>query len=432
MGYTVPSNAALQNVVNAKPGTVPATDYGSELSFLRLMKDQSNTYAGRITNAYKAVNQTTGRSAMYPASGNTLAEQLKTVASLIAGGLTTPVYIVNHPDSFDTHDNQINAGDPLTGAHANMLSKLSVAIAAFQDDLTLLGKSNLVTGMTFSEFGRRVINNTSNGTDHGSSMPVILFGDGVEPGVLGESPVLPTNPGGITSSTQVPMQYDFRQLYTTVLNKWLGFSEEEITTGVMNGGAFQTVGMFSAPLPLTGFDISAKWNVNNAQINFDVHDNDTFSSYELMRAFSLLNNKFEKVGIIKNESDSSFKRYVFSDERQNAKDLYYKVVAVSKQGKKVSSKVVHLSNDSFAQKISVYPNPITNFEINIDFYQPINDRVEVDIFGMMGEKLYGNQFVLKGESKLKFRVNNMFDSNVVYLMKVNFGFNKIVEKIVFA
>ncbi|MBP6385497.1 MAG: hypothetical protein KA327_02650, partial [Pseudarcicella sp.] len=62
----------------------------------------------------------------------------------------------------------------------------------------------------------------------------------------------------------------------------------------------------------------------------------------------------------------------------------------------------------------------------------INDRVEVDIFGMMGEKLYGNQFVLKGESKLKFRVNNMFDSNEVYLMKVNFGFNKIVEKIVFA
>ncbi len=432
MGYTVPSNGALQNVVNAKPGTVPASDYGAELSFLRLMKDQSNSYAGRITNSYKAVSQTLGRSTLYATSGNTLSDQLKTVASLIGGGLTTPIYIVNHPDSFDTHDNQINTGDTLTGAHANMLAKLSVAIAAFQDDLTLLGKSSLVTGMTFSEFGRRVINNTSNGTDHGTAMPVIFFGDGVEAGILGDSPVLPTNTGGITGNTQVPMQYDFRQLYTTVLQNWLGFTPSEVTTQVMNGGTFQSVGLFPAPLPLSGFNIKTSWLGNQAKIDFDVHDNDSFAQYEIMRSFSLQANKFEKVGIVLNESNSSFKRYIYTEDRVNAKDIYYKIIAISKQGKKIESKISYLSNNSFTQKISIYPNPIVNFDINIDFYEKIEDNVDINIYGTMGESLYYNQFAMKGVSKLHFKVQNMFENNVVYLMKVNYGLNKIVEKIVFA
>ena len=104
-----------------------------------MMKDQSNAYAGSITAAYAA--QVT-LSAMYAASGNTLSDQLKIVARLIGGGLTTPIYIVNHPDSFDTHVDQVVAGNTATGNHANILSKLSVAISAFQDDITLMGKAS--------------------------------------------------------------------------------------------------------------------------------------------------------------------------------------------------------------------------------------------------------------------------------------------------
>jgi uncharacterized protein (DUF1501 family) len=88
MGYSVPSNVALQNVVNAQPATNFTSDYSLELDFLRIMKDQSNAYAGRIKASYNA--QPT-LATTYPATGNTLADQLKTVARLIGGGLQTPI-----------------------------------------------------------------------------------------------------------------------------------------------------------------------------------------------------------------------------------------------------------------------------------------------------------------------------------------------------
>ncbi|RYF84771.1 MAG: DUF1501 domain-containing protein, partial [Chitinophagaceae bacterium] len=159
MGYNVSDPAQLLNVINATTDPAPNNDYGRELTFLRLMKDQSNVYKQRITDAY---NAQASLSTMYPASGNTLANQLKMVARLIGGGLTTPIYIVNHPNSHDTHENQVNA-DLITGTQANNLSVLSKAIGAFQDDIQKMGKANKVTGMTFSEFGRRIKSNASVG-----------------------------------------------------------------------------------------------------------------------------------------------------------------------------------------------------------------------------------------------------------------------------
>jgi uncharacterized protein (DUF1501 family) len=252
MGYNAPNPAALINVATATPAPAPVSDYGTELTFLRMMKDQSNAYASSITADYNA--QAT-LSTMYATSGNTLSDQLKIVARLIGGGLSTPVYIVNHPDSFDTHVGQVNAGDTTTGAHANMLAKLSVAIAAFQDDITLMGKANKVTGMTFSEFGRRVINNTSSGTDHGSGAPVIFFGAGILGGVTGTSPVLPATP---VSNTQVPLQYDFRQLYATVMQQWLCMNPAESET-VLNG-VYGLVPIFNGiVLPLDDILLVATW-----------------------------------------------------------------------------------------------------------------------------------------------------------------------------
>jgi uncharacterized protein (DUF1501 family) len=191
MGYNVSSPTALINVINATTDPAPNNDYGRELTFLRLMKDQSNAYRVGIQAAYNA-QQTL--STLYPASGNTLADQLKIVARLIGGGLDTPVYIVNHPNSHDTHVNQVVTGDTTTGAHANMLSILSKAINAFQNDITLMGKAPNVTGMTFSEFGRRIINNASMGTDHGAGAPVMFFGAALNPGMIGVSPNIPVNP----------------------------------------------------------------------------------------------------------------------------------------------------------------------------------------------------------------------------------------------
>src|SRR5690606_30192073 len=107
------------------------------------------------------------KSTKYPA-GNRLADQLKIVARLIAGGIQTPVYIVNL-GGFDTHASQTDSSDPTMGTHANLLQQLSDAVYAFFDDLFLLDKHNKVSAMTFSEFGRRIKANGSGGTDHGTA-----------------------------------------------------------------------------------------------------------------------------------------------------------------------------------------------------------------------------------------------------------------------
>lgn len=247
MGYSVTDPSALLNVINAIADPAPNNDYGHELTFLRLMKDQSNVYRTTIQNAY---NVALSNAVTYP-SNNKLADQLKIVAKLINGGLKTPVYIVNHPNTHDTHENQVSTTDKTTGSQATNLTLLSQAIGAFQQDLELMGKADKVAGMTFSEFGRRIKSNASLGTDHGSAAPVMFFGSALNtsptqvattqypvPGMIGASPNIPVNP---TVSDQVPMQFDYRQLYASVMQDWLCMTEAEVT---------QVLGTNFAKLPI--------------------------------------------------------------------------------------------------------------------------------------------------------------------------------------
>jgi uncharacterized protein (DUF1501 family) len=235
MGYSVTDPNALLNVINAITDPAPNNDYGNELTFLRLMKDQSNVYRQTIQTAY---NVPFSNTVTYPSS-NKLADQLKIVAKLINGGLKTPVYIVNHPNTHDTHEYQVTTADKTLGSQPTNLTLLSQAIAAFQQDLELMGKDDKVAGMTFSEFGRRIKSNASFGTDHGSAAPVMFFGSALNtsppqvagtlypvPGMIGASPDLPTN---ATVSQQVPMQFDYRQLYASVMQDWLCMTEAEVT-----------------------------------------------------------------------------------------------------------------------------------------------------------------------------------------------------------
>jgi uncharacterized protein (DUF1501 family) len=118
---------------------------------------------------------------------------------------------------FDTHARQTETADTTTGNHAKLLAKLSEAIGAFQDDLSGLQASQRVVGMTFSEFGRRIRSNASGGTDHGAAAPVFVFGEGVQSGIIGKNPVLPAT---ATVNDNVAMQYDFREIYATLLENW--------------------------------------------------------------------------------------------------------------------------------------------------------------------------------------------------------------------
>ncbi|GAB2833632.1 DUF1501 domain-containing protein [Ferruginibacter profundus] len=421
MGYNAPNPAALINVATATPASAPANDYGRELTFIRMMKDQSNAYASSISAAYAA--QVT-LSTMYAASGNTLSDQLKIVARLIGGGLKTPVYIVNHPDSFDTHVDQVVAGNTATGYHANVLSKLSVAIAAFQNDITLMGKANKVTGMTFSEFGRRVIANTSVGTDHGSGAPVIFFGAALNGGVTGTSPVLPTNP---TASTQVPLQYDFRQLYTTVMQKWLCMTAAESQT-ILNG-TYTTVPLFNEiVLPLDGIELNAGWDGEFAKLDFEVFENDKYDTFVIER--SVNGTDFQPLNAVKNTSNLNQQKYVYKDSRISAPQIFYRIKGITKQGMPAYSKIVKLKNTN-KQEIRVYPNPVTNYTINIEFLTRVNENVEITIYGARGEKLYYNQVNPRGNVSISFKVPGFFDVKTLYILNVAYSGTVINEKILF-
>jgi uncharacterized protein (DUF1501 family) len=198
--------------------TAPDNAAGKQIAYIRQVQAQSETYAGVIkTAADKAKNLAT----YTPRGVNTLADQLAIVARLIAGGLKTRVYLVSL-GGFDTHQQQVTATDKTIGSHATLLARLSEGITSFQQDLKMMKIDNKVVGMTFSEFGRRVASNGSNGTDHGTSAPVFVFGSAVKGGVVGANANLSDLNGG-----NLKMQYDFRQIYASILKQWFGTNATE-------------------------------------------------------------------------------------------------------------------------------------------------------------------------------------------------------------
>jgi uncharacterized protein (DUF1501 family) len=214
MGMAISNPNSFYDLIGDKAAPVSDSRAGDQLAYIREMSVKTDQYAGVIK---KAAQKVTRQSDKYPAAGkNPLADQLKIVARLVAGGLQTRMYLVSM-GGFDTHARQTDATDTTTGAHARLLAKLSEAIYAFQDDLSYLQVSNRVIGMTFSEFGRRIQSNASGGTDHGVAAPVFVFGDAVKPGIIGENPVWPSR---LTVNDNLAMQYDFRAVYSTFLEKW--------------------------------------------------------------------------------------------------------------------------------------------------------------------------------------------------------------------
>jgi uncharacterized protein (DUF1501 family) len=211
MAMSISSISSFYNLLSGTTDPVPNTPAGKELKFIRLVNQQTQKYSSVIQTAAAAVTQ----QVTYP-TNNSLADQLKIVARLIKGGLKTRIYMTSF-GGFDNHSVQVNAADTTTGTHATLLQKVSDAVKAFQDDLQFLNIQNRVIGMTYSEFGRRIKSNSSVGTDHGAAAPMFVFGNMVQSGVLGNNPDIPVN---ATVNDNVPMQYDFRSIYSTILEKW--------------------------------------------------------------------------------------------------------------------------------------------------------------------------------------------------------------------
>ncbi len=219
MAMSISNTSNFYNLINGIQDPAPATPAGKELTYIRTIAAQTQQYATVIKEAaLKTVQQVS-----YP-TNNSLGDQLKIVARLIKGGLKTRIYMVNY-GGFDTHSAQVNSTDTTTGAHARLLQNVSDAIKAFQDDLKFLGVDDRVLGMTFSEFGRRIKSNGSVGTDHGSAAPLFVFGKSVMGGVLGDTPIIPSD---AAVNANLPFQYDFRSIYATVLSNWLCVNEADL------------------------------------------------------------------------------------------------------------------------------------------------------------------------------------------------------------
>lgn len=213
-----PSNPGTVNL--GEEGTEDNSCYGRELSFIRDIARQTNAYSEVI----QAANQKGNNLSNKYVDGNPLSQKLKTVARLISGGLQTCIYVVQL-GGFDLHSNQAEAGDPSLGTQTVLLQRLSEAIEAFQEDCVQLDIQDRVLGMTYSEFGRRIRSNESLGTDHGTAAPIFVFGSCANPSVIGDNPQIDPQVG---VSEGVPMQFDFRSVYASILMDWFGVAENDV------------------------------------------------------------------------------------------------------------------------------------------------------------------------------------------------------------
>jgi uncharacterized protein (DUF1501 family) len=198
---------------------VPAINRGAaaDLDFLRKTALTAFSSADRL----KEVTASYKPAATYPANG--LGEKLKIVAQIIAGDLGARVVFVSL-DGFDTHAQQ-------AGAHQALLGELSSATRAFFQDLKGHSLDDRVVVATFSEFGRRVKENGSLGTDHGAASQVFIAGAGVKAGVHGKHPSLTDLVEG-----DLKFHTDFRSVYATLLTKVLEWPAEPVL-----GGSFPLV-----------------------------------------------------------------------------------------------------------------------------------------------------------------------------------------------
>jgi uncharacterized protein (DUF1501 family) len=225
----VPSIASLEDY-KLRPGAagrellsgVAAAPRGdASLQFLQRSTLDAYTSSNRIEELVRKYDTPIE----YPASA--LGQRLKLVAQLIDADFGTRIFYTSL-DGFDTHANQ-------AATHTNLLRELGDAVQAFLDDLGHHGHRDRVAVMTFSEFGRRLKENGSRGTDHGAAAPMFLAGGKVRSGAIGDHPSLADLDDG-----DPKFRVDFRSVYATVLERWLG-----CPSGDVLGGSFPQLQLFA-------------------------------------------------------------------------------------------------------------------------------------------------------------------------------------------
>ena len=199
-------NEIRKSVTSKRPQTSPLLD------FVQTSTDTAIDVSEKLqqtVSSYKTDVE-------YPETN--LGRELRTVAQLIDADLATRIYYVEI-DGFDTHAQQANA-------HEALLRQVSDSVSAFVQDVDAHGHGDRVLTLCFSEFGRRVAENASKGTDHGTAAPLFVAGNRVQTGLIGKHPSLSNLEQG-----DLKFHTDFRQVYAGILEPWLGVDSTEVLHG---------------------------------------------------------------------------------------------------------------------------------------------------------------------------------------------------------
>jgi uncharacterized protein (DUF1501 family) len=201
------------------------TTSNSALGFLALTARNATESADFVARA-----SATYRTPVDYGTGGGIGGNLQRVAALVAAGMPTRIYYVTYQgNSFDTHVQQADL-------HSRLLMYTADAVRGFMQDMKRLGRGDDVAVMIFTEFGRRVEENGSLGTDHGTATPMFVLGGGVKGGFFARHPNLTDLDDG-----NMKMTTDFRRVYATMIKEWLGY---EKTQAVLKG-RFAPLGIFA-------------------------------------------------------------------------------------------------------------------------------------------------------------------------------------------
>ncbi len=302
----IASDGTLFNVAD-----IPDCTKGSQLKFVRGVMNTTLKYSKVIKEA--AATQT--NTIEFPDTN--LGSALSIISKTIKAGMGTSVYMVNL-NGFDTHANQPQK-------HQELLTNITESIMAFYQDLEPSGRDRDVLTMTISEFGRRVNENGSNGTDHGTAAPMLLFGPALNGnGFIGEHPSLSDLNRGNLKYTQ-----DFINVYGTIMQEWLCVDESIINQ--------------SLPRPYTALDLG--FNCSSSVRNHDYIVRENFEHipiYDQGRISIRISNNFE----------GSYKISLFNILGQQAGVLYDDVLEPGQHDISVSDQLPQLKPGVYVYSIN--------------------------------------------------------------------------------
>lgn len=411
----------ISGVGGPQPTNIPNNNYGDELQHILSSYNNANNYASQLESRYNSgtnnvVYPQWSEADKYPyATGsdwlkyNDLGWQLQTVARLINSGSKTRIYLVRI-GGFDSHDKQVEQGDPTIGNHGALMYNLSRAIKAFQDDLTISGKDEKVVTFTFSEFGRRPYDNGSYGTDHGTSAPMMVIGKGVVPGIIGNNSDL-TN---FDSTGNLLIQHDYRQIFTTILSDWMGADTDAIAATQFTDFMTQKLPIIKPSynantpvLPITMTSFKGWYDGRFNQLEWITVSEQNNERFDIMRSRD--GKDFSKIGTLDGAGDSEeINTYNFTDKQPFYGDNYYQLQQVDFDGKTTLSSIIHLKNSAQELGVQIYPNPVSTHLRCTIFSPEFYGNIKVRVTSMTGQQIkYLETNFMQGTNNFSLPMDNV-------------------------